>query len=134
MSRGRLLELGVRVAAAVAALGLVLTLVSSGPYLSFSDPNPFVWVYAAGLFGLLLAAPFAIHARVAARERDRDRRWEVAVMSWGGGALAVAVVLGGLLVGTGLDSGDSLGAIATVSMIECGLVVAAVAVLVLGGG
>jgi hypothetical protein len=87
-------RLGALAGAGVAAGGLIGVALSDGPYLSFSELSPWLVVWAIGLFALLGCAPFALHSRVAAGTEDRDRRWELAVVAWGGVALAGAVGFG----------------------------------------
>ena len=123
--------LGVALLAAtgVAAIGLAGMLGGDGPWISLGEIDPWSVVYAIGVFALLMVAPFALHRRIA-EGSDRDRRWELAVVAWGGGALAAAAGFG-LVVAL---AGGALEAAAAIGLIECALVVAAVAVLMLGTG
>jgi hypothetical protein len=116
-------------AAGVAALGLAGMLSTDGPYVSFGEINPWSVVYAIGVFALLIGAPFALHRRIG-EGRDRDRRWELAVVSWGGGAL----VVGAVLTLVAVLSDGALGAAAVIGLVECGLVVGAVVLLMLTTG
>ena len=116
-------------AAAVALAGLIGLLGSDGPYLSLDGVSPWSVVYAIGLFALLIGAPFALHRRIAEGE-DRDRRWELAIVVWGGIALAGARAFAGLVaIATG-----GLEAAAVIGLIECALVVGAVVTLMLTTG
>ncbi len=134
MTRDRALDLGARAGAVLLVAGAIGTLLASGPYLSLSEGiEAWLVVYALGLLGLLLFAPFALHRRIAASEQDRDRRWELAIVAWGGVALAAALVFG-LLLWVGPGTTEPLGALAMMGLLECGLVVAAVLTLILTTG
>ena len=86
LTRERALDLGARAAAALTVVGAIGTLLASGPYLSTSEGiEAWLLVYALGVFGLLLFAPFALHRRIASSEKDRDRRWEARPSSPGEG-------------------------------------------------
>jgi uncharacterized membrane protein YkvI len=124
-----------------AAAGLALTLagalgvlVGDGPYLRFSALSPWLVAYALGLIVLLALLPFAIHRRLAARGTDRDRRWELAVVAWGGLALAGLVAFGLVSVLQGFETGDPLGALALAGALLCGLVVGSILLLILTTG
>jgi hypothetical protein len=130
-SRERLLRLGVWASAGVAALGAVGTLFASGPYISVSKGiEAWVIVWAVGIFGLLMCAPFLLHDRIDPDKRDRDRRWEVAIVGWGALALA-GVVLCALILWFGSGPSSPLGALALMALLEFGLVLGAVLTLVL---
>ena len=116
-------------AAGVAALGLIGMLSGDGPWVSLGEIDPWSVVYAIGVFALLMAAPFALHRRIGVGQ-DRDRRWELAVVSWGGGALAAGAAFTIVAV---LSSG-ALEAAAVIGLVECGLVVGAVVLLMLTTG
>jgi hypothetical protein len=134
LTRDRALDLGARAGAGLAAVGAIGTLLASGPYLSVSDGiEAWLVVYALGLFGLLLFAPFALHRRIAESEKDRDRRWELAVVAWGGVALAAGLAFG-LVLWLGPGTAEPFGALALMGLLECGLVVAAVLTLILTTG
>lgn len=104
---------------AVVAIGLAAA--RGAPYLSLSELNPWLVVFAIGLFAAIFAAPFAIHARVGGAPED-DVRWERAVLLWG----LIAIACFGLGLLSGLPSGfgsDSLaGSAGLVIMVEAGLV------------
>lgn len=116
-------------AGAVALAGLIGLLGSDGPYLSLDGVSPWSVVYAIGVFALLIGAPFGLHRRIAEGE-DRDRRWELAVVVWGGIALAAAAVFAALVA----IAGGGLEAAAVIGLIECALVVGAVVTLMLTTG
>ncbi len=123
--------LGAWAAAVLAFLGAFGTFFASGPYLSASKGvEPWVAVWALGLFGLLMYAPFAFHGRISASERDRDRRWELAVLGWGGLALAVAA-LSVLVMWIGPGPSHPLGVLALVALLESGLILVAVGAVIL---
>ena len=134
MTRERALDLGARAAAALTVVGAIGTLLASGPYLSTSEGiEAWLLVYALGVFGLLLFAPFALHRRIASSEKDRDRRWELAIVAWGGVALAAALLFG-LILWIGPGPPEPLGALALMGLLECALVVLAVLTLILTTG
>lgn len=105
----------------MAAVALGLAAARGAPYLSLSELNPWLAVFAIGLFAAIFAAPFAIHARVGGSLED-DVRWERAVLLWG---VVAAVCLGlGLLVGlpSGFGSDSLAGSAGLVIVVEAGLV------------
>jgi hypothetical protein len=118
--------------AAVAAVAILLAGAAGEPYLSLSALNPWLVVYAIGLFVALFAAPFAIHARVEGR-LEADARWERAMLWWG--ALTLTVLAAGLLVGlpSGFASDSLSGSLGIVTAVEAVLVLATLLVWVLGG-
>ncbi len=130
-TRRRVLELGAWACGALALLGAFGTFFADGPYLSASKGvEPWVAVWAVGLFGLFMYAPFALHDRINPSERDRDRRWEMAVLGWGALALALTVVAVGVMwVGPGPS--HPLGALALVLLLESGLILCAVGAVIL---
>jgi hypothetical protein len=105
----------------VAALAIPLAGAAGPPYLSLSALNPWLAVYAIGLFTALFAAPFAIHARLGGL-LEADARWERALLLWGAVALAMLAVA--LLVGlpTGFASDSLAGSLAGVTLAEAVLV------------
>ena len=132
--RRRLLIWAAAGAGVVALIGLAGTLLADEPRLSVSDLGPWIVLWGIGLFGLLLFAPFAIHAKLAARSEDPDRRWELAVVVWGGAALAGVACFGAISLASGFDTGAAVGALVLVGLLECGLVAAAVGLMMLTGG
>jgi hypothetical protein len=120
--------------AGIAALGIVGVALGDGPYLSLSELSPWLVLWAVGLFVLLGCAPFALHARIAAGTEDRDRRWELAVVAWGGVALVGVAGFGVISLLEGFEATSALGAIALVGLAECCLVVASVAAVMLTTG
>jgi hypothetical protein len=117
---------------AVAAIAVPLAATGGEPYLSLGELNPWLVVYAIGLFAALFAAPFAIHARLGGM-LEADARWERALLLWG------AVAIGALAVGllSGLPSGfasDSLaGSLGLVTVAEAVLVVGALLAWLISG-
>lgn len=107
----------------VAIIGLVLALISDGPYLTLDHVDLGVVLFTVGLFAALFAMPFALERGLRPSEPDRDRRWERALIRWG--LVAVGVVgLGVVLaVGFGLDGGDLGGALA-LAVLADGLLIA----------
>jgi hypothetical protein len=108
---------------AVAAVALGLAGAAGPPYLSLDDFNPWLVVYAVGLFAALFATPFALHRRIGGL-LEADARWERALLWWG----AVALVVGGLGLLAGLPSGFGSASLAG----SAGLIAAVEAALVLG--
>jgi hypothetical protein len=134
MNRARVLNLGAVASAGVALVGAIGVMFAEGPYLSVTKGiEAWLGIYALGLLGLLLFAPFALHRRIAASTKDRDRRWELAVTAWGGIALAACLVFA-LVLWVGPGPSEPLGAIALTSLLACGLVVASVLLLMLTAG
>ena len=134
MDRGRALNYGAVASAGVALAGGIGTLLAEDPYLSVSKGiEPWLGVYAVGMLGLLLFTPFALHRRIAASTKDRDRRWELAVVAWGGIALVLGLVFA-LALWAGSGPSEPVGALALVSLLACGLVVASVLALMLTAG
>ena len=117
--------------ALTAVVSLALAGAVGAPYLEAEGVNGWLVVFAGGLLAALIAFPFGLELRL--RERypdDRDRRWEVSLLIWGGlavGLLALAFV-------AGFDTGTLAGAAALIAGIEAGLVVATIAVWLLAGG
>ena len=137
MSRGpadpRAATLGAAAGLGAALLGLVLAAATGGPYLTSGDVNGWLVLYSLGLLGALVAAPFLIETLISSSRDDVEARWDLALPLWGAVALAVGGI--GLLVGLSGDfSGDSLGGSAgLIAVIEAGLVVLALAALILAG-
>jgi hypothetical protein len=114
-----------------AVAGLLLAGATGPPYLTAGDVNGWIVLFAIGLFAALFASPFLIERTLAASRGDADSRWDYALPLWG----AVALGLGGLGLLVGLGSGfggDSLaGSASLIALIEAGLVVVAVAAVML---
>ena len=126
--------IGARIGALLAAVGLVGVLAGDGPALRLSSLSPWIVAWSLGLFALLALAPFAIHARIADREHDRDRRWELAVVAWGGVALAAGIAFGAIALAAGFDTGSRAGALAVVGLGECALVLGSLLTLMFTTG
>ena len=125
--------IGAAAGIAAAVLGLLLAAATGGPYLTSGDVNPWLVLYALGLLGALVAAPFLIESLLSSSRDDVDSRWDVALPLWGAVALAVGGI--GLIVGLGSGfAGDSLGGSAgLIAVIEAGLVVLTLAAVILAG-
>ncbi len=115
---------------ATAALALVLAGATGEPYLEADGVNGWIVVFAAGLLAALIAFPFGVELRLRERYPDRDRRWEVSLLVWGG--LAAIVMLIAILAG--FDTGTLAGAAGLIAAIEAGLVIATIGVWLLAGG
>lgn len=125
----------IAVAAAVAAVGALGALVlGEGPFLGFDRVSPWIVVWAVGLFALLMLVPLAVHRRVRDSEDDRDRRWELAVLAWGGIALAAGLAFFGIASVAGFDRDEALGALAIVGVAESALVAGGIVLLMLTTG
>jgi hypothetical protein len=107
----------------VAAVALGLAAAAGPPYMSLSELNPWLVIYAVGLFTALFATPFALHRRIGGL-LEADARWERALLWWG----AVALAVGGLGLLAGLPSGFGSGSLGG----SAGLIAAVEAALVLG--
>lgn len=126
---GRGLGLALAAAAAVTAIGLAGMLGGDGPWMSLSEIDPWSVVFAIGLFALLMGAPFGLHRRIG-EGKDRDRRWELAVVAWGGAALVAGTAFAAVVA----LAGGALEAAAAIGLIECALVVGAVVTLMFTTG
>ncbi|MFL5870633.1 MAG: hypothetical protein ACJ75R_06095 [Solirubrobacterales bacterium] len=107
---------------AVAVVAIGLAAAAGPPYLSFGSLNPWLVVYAIGLFTALFAVPFAIHARLGG-ELESDARWERSLLLWGLvalGALGLAVLVA--LAAGGFGSDSLAGSVAAVTLAEAVLV------------
>jgi hypothetical protein len=121
----------------VAGIGLALVSVAlaaaaGGPYLTLDELNPWVAVYAIGLFAALFATPFAIHRGLGGL-LEADARWERALLWWG--AVSLCVLGLGLLAGlpSGFASDSLAGSIGLVTVVEAVLVLATLVVWLLSG-
>jgi hypothetical protein len=106
---------------AVAVVSALLAGATGPPYLSLSALNPWLVVYAIGLFGALFATPFLIHARLGGA-LEADARWERALLLWG--AVALAALALGLVAGlpSGFASDSLAGSLGAVTVGEAVLV------------
>lgn len=130
--RGRLPAAGALGGAVVAAAGLLGLLLGDGPYLQLDSLSPWVLLWAVGLFALLMLAPFALHRRLT--DGDPANRWEMAIVAWGGVALAAGIGFGLLAAIRGFGTATGLGALAVVGLFECALIAASVLMLILTTG
>jgi heme/copper-type cytochrome/quinol oxidase subunit 3 len=118
---------------AVAAASLALAAIAGPPYLGASGVNGWVILSAVALFAALFAVPFVIEARLRETHPDSDSRWDRAVPIWGAVALLL-VGVGALIGATEGFGGDSLvGSAGLVAAGDGGLVVIAVASMMLAG-
>jgi hypothetical protein len=118
---GRRPALYCAIGAAVAVVSVLLAGATGAPYLSLSALNPWLVVYAIGLFGALFATPFVIHARLGGA-LEADARWERALLLWG--AVALATLALGLVAGlpSGFASDSLAGSLGAVTVGEAVLV------------
>jgi hypothetical protein len=117
---------------AIAAVSVGLAAAAGGPYLSLDSLNPWVAVFAVGLFAALFATPFAIHRGLGGL-LEADARWERALLWWGAVSLGVLAV--GLLCGlpSGFASDSLAGSIGLVAVVEAVMVLATLVVWLLSG-
>ena len=117
---------------AVAAVSVVLAAVAGGPYLSLESLNPWLAVFAVGLFTALFATPFAIHRGLGGL-LEADARWERALLWWG--AVSIGVLGVGLVCGlpSGFASDSLAGSIGLVATSEAVLVLATLFVWLISG-
>jgi hypothetical protein len=117
---------------ALAVLALVVAAATGAPYLSLSSLNPWVVVFAVGLFTALFAVPFAIHGWLGGM-LEADDRWERALLWWG--AVALGVLALGLLCGlpSGFGSDSLAGSLGLIAAVEAALVLVTLAIWLLSG-
>jgi len=115
---------------ATALLSLGLAGAAGEPYLEAEGVNGWLVVFAAGLLAALISMPFGIELRLRDRYRDRDRRWEISLLAWGGLAALLLVAS----FAAGFDTGTLAGAAGLITAIEAGLVIATIGVWLLAGG
>jgi hypothetical protein len=133
MDEERLPTTGFWAGIALAATGLLFASATDGPYLTSDDVNGWIVVFAAGLFGALIAIPFMLERRMRARVEDRDKRWERALLAWG--AIAIGVLFAGGMLGLANDYASSGlgGALGLVITFEAALVLATMVFWLLSG-
>jgi hypothetical protein len=119
-------------AAGLAIVALVLAGTVGPPYLSFERLNPWLVVYAIGLFAALFATPFVLHRRTGGM-LEADARWERALLWWG--AVAAGALAIGLLAGlpSGFASDSLAGSAGLVACIEAALVLGTLVVWLISG-
>jgi hypothetical protein len=121
----RLIGLLALAGALLVAISLPLAAAAGSPYLSSGRVNGWVVVFAAALLALLVAIPFALEIRLRERQDDSDKRWERAILAWGGVALLL-LALGWLLGhGSGFSGSSLAGTIGLIVLLEAGIVVVA---------
>ncbi len=118
----------------VAAIGALGVATGEGTRLSLGDLDPWLVVYAVGLFIALGAAPYGLYDRYAARIEDRDARWDRALTVWGGFSLlgGLAFIAFGMLAG--FDPATAEGSLAIVGAGACALVFGTLLAFVLTTG
>jgi hypothetical protein len=115
---------------AVAALSAALAGATGAPYLEADGVNPWLIVFAAASMAALIAFPFGLEVRLRERFADRDRRWEMALVVWGG--LAAVLLAVGFVAG--FDTSTLGGSLGLILVIEAALVAGTVVVWLLSGG
>lgn len=116
----------------MALAAIPLAAAAGQPYLSLGSLNPWLVVYAVGLFAASFACPFVIHRRLGGR-LEADARWERALLLWG--AVSLASLAAGFALGlAGSFASDSLaGSLGAVTVGESALVLATLIVWLLSG-
>jgi hypothetical protein len=116
----------------VALVSIGFAAIAGGPYLSLDELNPWLAVFAVGLFVALFATPFAIHRGLGGL-LEADARWERALLWWG--AVSLGVLGLGLLCGlpSGFASDSLAGSIGLVAVVEAAMVLATLVVWLLTG-
>jgi hypothetical protein len=127
---GRLAGLLALGGGATASVALALAAATGDPYLEADGVNGWLVVFAGGLLALLVSFPFGIELRLRDRYRDRDRRWEVSLLVWGG----LAAIVLALALAVGFDTATLAGAAGLIAAIEAGLVIVTIGVWLLSGG
>jgi hypothetical protein len=123
--------LAVAAGSALALAGVLLAGATGGPYLEADSVNGWIVVFAVGLLAAMFATPFSIERRMRTRFAESDRRWERALLAWGG--ISVLVLVAGLMLGVaGEWSGSSLaGTVGLLVTIEAAIVLGAMVVWLL---
>lgn len=118
----------------VAAASLILAALKGAPYLNLDSLNPWLVVFAAGLFGAFGAIPFAINDRIVAADPERTEAWERAMLFWGLVTLPVFLLSIALVFAGGFSPESSLAdAAGIVLLIEAGLIELSLAAWLLAG-
>ena len=115
---------------ATAIASLALAAAAGAPYLAADGVNGWIVVFAAGLLAALISFPFGIELRLRQRYPDRDRRWEVSLLVWGG----LAALLLAIALLAGFDTGTLAGAAGLVAAIEAAGVVVTIGFWLLSSG
>lgn len=126
--------IGILAGAGVAVSALILAAVVGDPYLGSDSLNPFIVVFAIGLFSFLGGIPFAANSRIVARSPERTDAWERSMLVWGAVALPLLAVGAALVFGGSFSPESSLASAAgLILMIEAGLVVAVLSIWLVSG-
>jgi hypothetical protein len=118
----------------VAVASLVLAALAGSPYLDLSDLNFWVAVFAVAAFAALFSVAFVVERLLTAADPERAEHSERAMLIWG--AVATAALLAGLVMIAlgGFSPGSSLAdAVGLLLVIDAGMIVVALAALVLSG-
>ena len=118
---------------ALALASLVLAAAKGSPYLDLSSLNPWVALFAAASIAALFAVPFVIERLLRESHPERAEHWERAMLLWGLVALGALAAGGILLAAGGTPAGSLAGATGLLLVIEAGVVVVALAFLLLSG-
>ncbi len=121
--RSSILSLAVLASLGIAAAALILAALKGGPYLSLDFLNPWLVVFAAGIFAAFAALPFAFNEKIVASDPKRTEAWERAMLFWGLIILPVFLLAVALVFAGGFSPQHSLAdAAGVVLLIEAGLI------------
>jgi hypothetical protein len=116
-----------------ALVSLLLAALSGAPYLSLQEVNPWIVVFAICLFAALFAIPFVIERGMRESRPDSEKRWERALLQWGGITLALAAVAALIGAAGGFASDSLAGTFGLVVIGEAALVLGTLVVWILSG-
>jgi hypothetical protein len=122
--------------AALAGLGLAivslpLAALDGAPYLSIAHVNPWIVVFAAGLFAALFATPFVIERVMRASRPQGEERWERALLVWGAVSAVLLVVAALIGLAGGFSTSSLGGTVGLVAVAEAALVIGTLLILLL---
>ena len=123
--------LAILIGLGVALVSIPLAAIAGPPYLNLAHVNPWLVIFAAGLFAALFATPFLVERSLRASKPQSDERWERALLVWA--AVSVLVLAVSALFGLAGDfSSTSLaGSFGLVAVAESGMVLGTLVVLFL---
>jgi hypothetical protein len=117
----------------LALVSLPLAAVAGPPYLKLDSVNPWLVVFAIGLFTALFALPFLFESRARATRGGGEERWERALLAWGAVTVALLVLAIAVGLATDFSSNSLFGSVALVTVGESVLVLGTLVVWMLSG-